>query len=79
MKVSRIATGREEEYITLDLPLEDVMNVLAFFGSVKPVLFFFLSPGGCRKVRELLRMKSRHSLFLDNCAGQDDSQKRVTV
>ena len=79
MKVPRIVAGTKEEYVTLDLPLEDVVNVLAFFGSVKPVLFFFLSPGGCRKVRELLRMKSRHSLFLDNCAGQDDSQKRLTV
>ena len=79
MKVPKIVAGSKEEYVTLDLPLEDVVNVLAFFGSVQPVLFFFLNSGGCRKVRELLRMKSRHSLFLDNCAGQDDSQKRLTV
>ena len=77
MKVRRI-TGRQE-YVTIELSLEEVVNVLFYCGSSLAVLFLFISPPCCSRVRLLLGMRSRHGLFLDNCAGQDDSQKRVTI
>ena len=73
MRVPRIpilssSISSKEEYILLEIPLEEVLNVLVHFGPRLPVLFIFLSPWACRNVRDQLNMTTRHGFFLDNCA-----------
>jgi len=66
-------------HVTLDIPHQDLVSVLVHFGKELNVMFLYLSAEGCRRVRQVLGMRSRHSLYLENCAGQEDSQRRITL
>ena len=82
MKVPRIASNggkKGSDFVTVEVSWKDVVNVLAHFGGELPVIFLFLSPRGGRKLRDLLKMRNRFSFFVDSCAGQDNSQRRITI
>ena len=82
MKVPRITCvggKKASDFVTVEIPWREVLNALAYFGRELPILFLFLSPKGSRKLREILKMRNRFSFFMDSCAGQDDSQRRVSI
>ena len=82
MKVPRItgAGGKKgSDFVTVEISWKEVVNALAYFGKELPILFLFLSPKGSRKLREILKMRNRFSFFIDSCAGQDNSQRRITI
>ena len=83
MKVPRITCvgGKKKgcDFVTVEISWKEVLNALAYFGRELPVLFLFLSPKGSRKLREILKMRNRFSFFIDSCAGQDNSQRRITI
>ena len=82
MKVPRIASNggkKGSDFVTVEVSWKDVVNALAHFGGELPVIFLFLSPRGSRKLRDLLKMRNRFSFFVDSCAGQDNSQRRITI
>jgi len=66
------------EIVTITIPMNDVLKVLAHFGKCMPILFLYISPGACKRVRESLAMSSSQSFFLD-ITSQDETQKRVTI
>lgn len=67
------------QHVTVDLALEEVVNIVAHLGPDLSVLYIFLDELWCRKVRSLLGMHSRHFRFLEPCAGQHDSRRRITL
>ena len=77
MRVPR--TGNKDDFVTVEIAMEDVLNVLAHLRPPLPILFLYISPRGCKKIREVLRMFDRLSHYLDihNC--QNNSQKRITI
>lgn len=77
MKVPRLENPND--FVTLDIGMEEVLNVLVHLGDMMPVLFVYLSPKGCKLIRDILKMRSRHSYFLDIHGCQDETQKRVTI
>lgn len=81
MKVPSVPSVRSSkpEYVTLDIPLREVANVVFHFCTSLNVLFVYLVAAGCRRVREVLGMTSRHSFYLDNTNGQDAAHKRLTL
>ena len=44
--------------VSINIPMSDVLKVLAHFGTGKsmPILFLNISPGACNKVRMMLKM-----------------------
>jgi len=82
MKVPRITClggKKANDFVTVEISWREVLNALAYFGKELPILFLFLSPKGSRKLREVLKMRNRFSFFMDSCAGQDNSQRRVSI
>jgi len=80
MKVPSVASGGSKpDFVTLDIPLREVANVVFHFCASLNVLFVYLVAAGCRRVREVLGMTSRHTFYLDNTNGQDAAHKRVTI
>ena len=83
MKVPRITSGfggkKGGDFVTVEISWKEVLNALAYFGRELPILFLFLSPKGSRKLREVLKMRNRFSFFMDSCAGQDNSQRRISI
>ena len=72
-------TGNKDDFVTVEIAMEDVLNVLAHFIPELPVLFLYISSRGCKKIREVLRMTNRFSHYLDIHSCQDNSQKRVSI
>uniref|UniRef100_A0A0K2UJS5 Putative LOC100642437 [Bombus terrestris] n=1 Tax=Lepeophtheirus salmonis TaxID=72036 RepID=A0A0K2UJS5_LEPSM len=64
--------------ITLDIKKKDFMQFDAHFGRGMPIFFLFISVQACRKIRDLLKMESSHTQWLD-VASQDETQKRITI
>ncbi len=44
------------EIVTINIPMSDVLKVLAHFGKSMPLLFLYISPGACTKARKALKM-----------------------
>ena len=72
-------TGNKDDFVTVEISMEDVLNVLVHFGPQLPALFLYINPRGCKKIREVLNMDNILSHYLDvhNC--QDNSQKRISI
>ena len=82
MKVPRITGVGDKkggDFVTVEISWKEVVNALVYFGKELPILFLFLSPKGSKRLREILKMRNRFSFFIDSCAGQDNSQRRITI
>jgi len=66
------------EVVTLNIMVQDVLKVLAHFGKSMPLLFLYVSPASCSKIRSCLKMTNKQSFFLD-VQTQDETQKRITI
>merc|ERR1711867_330632 len=65
--------------VSINIPMSDVLKVLAHFGTGKsmPILFLNISPGACNKVRMMLKMTNSESYFFD-IQSNDVTRKRIT-
>jgi len=66
------------EIVTITIPMNDVLKVLAHFGKSMPLLFLYISPGACKRARASLAMNSVQSFYID-ITSQDETQKRITI
>jgi len=68
----------QDELVTIDIPTKNVVKVMAHFGNDLPLLFFYVSPSECGKIRKLLKMTSSHSFYLD-LLSSDGTQNSITI
>jgi len=66
------------DVVTLNIMMQDVLKVLAHFGKSMPLLFLYVSPSACIKIRSCLKMTNKQSFFLD-VQTSDETQKRITI
>eukprot|EP00090_Calanus_glacialis_P044531 TRINITY_DN7950_c0_g1_i1.p1 TRINITY_DN7950_c0_g1~~TRINITY_DN7950_c0_g1_i1.p1 ORF type:complete len:1263 (-),score=483.66 TRINITY_DN7950_c0_g1_i1:324-3560(-) len=66
------------EVVTINIPMSDVLKVLAHFGKSMPLLFLYISPSACVRARRTLKMTNSQSFFLD-VQSNDETQKRITI
>merc|ERR1719369_309672 len=53
------------EVVTINIPMSDVLKVLAHFGKSMPLLFLYISPAACLRARKILKMTNSQSFYLD--------------
>lgn len=72
------AISNNLEIVTINIPMNDVLKV--FIGSIwtMPILFLYISPAACKRIRASLAMNNRQSFFID-ITSQDETQNRVTI
>ena len=63
MKVPTIRNNME--VVTIMIPMNDVLKVLAHLGKFMPILFLYISPGACKRIRSSLSMYNNKSFFFD--------------
>lgn len=51
--------------VSLNIKKSEVTNVQAHFGRAMPIIFLFLSPTACKRIREILGMRDKAGLWLD--------------
>jgi len=68
----------QAEVVTINIPMADVLKVLAHFGKSMPLLFLYISPSACGRARKSLKMTSSQSFYLD-VQSSDETQKRITI
>jgi len=66
------------EVVTINIPMSDVLKVLAHFGKSMPLLFLYISPSACVRARRTLKMTNSQSFYLD-VQSNDETQKRITI
>jgi len=66
------------DIMTVNIPMSDVLKVLAHIGKSMPLLFLHISPAACNSVRKTLRMTNSQSFFLD-VQSNDETQTRITI
>jgi len=66
------------EVVSINIPMSDVLKVLAHFGKSMPLLFLYISPAACNRARKTLKMTNSQSFFLD-VQSNDETQKRITI
>jgi len=66
------------DVMTVNIPMSDVLKVLAHIGKSMPLLFLHISPAACNRVRKTLRMTNSQSFFLD-VQSNDETQTRITI
>jgi len=66
------------EVMSINIPMSDVLKVLAHFGKSMPLLFLYISPAACSRARKTLKMTNSQSFFLD-VQSNDETQKRITI
>jgi len=66
------------EVVTINIPMSDVLKVLAHFGKSMPLLFLYISPAACLRARKILKMTNSQSFYLD-VQSNDETQKRITI
>ena len=66
------------EVVTIDIGMGDILKVLIHYGKQMPLLFLYVSPGACQKTRKLLKMTNRDSFYLE-VTSTDETQKRITI
>ena len=67
------------EVVGINIPMSDVVKVLAHFGKkCMPLLFLYISPAACNRARKMLKMTNSQSFFLD-VHSTDETQKRITI
>ncbi|CAL4089886.1 unnamed protein product, partial [Meganyctiphanes norvegica] len=78
MIVPPITKGDENEMMTIDIPINKVVKVLAHFGRSLPVFFVYVQPSVAKTIQNSLKMTDQSGLYFDPCS-LDESQKRITV
>ncbi|XP_057321904.1 uncharacterized protein LOC130665499 [Microplitis mediator] len=68
----------QNQCVTINVKINEIVKVLIHFGKAMPVLFFYTSPNCGANIRELLGMQDSKGPYYDP-AGKDQTHKRITL